>query len=688
MNDAVPAAAPRVALLAGEGDVRERIGGALREAGAELVLVVDPRSSSPDEIRQTAPQAILVALDASIEDALDRYDGLLTDPAYMVIFEEAALAMQRAGWDAARWVRHLSAKLHRHDDVLPPGVDPEPDLQPSPGPLPPRREVADLAVAIAAFADEAQQHADEVPQDLGVAGLQGQLLHDPDEDPVGDALATLPIPHGITLDHLPDPLALGQGLRAPGDPGLAGWHAAIPEKTDPRMQSSSQSLPERIVLDRDDWTRTQAQDDQAEAEVASDGSSAAGRFGAFDWGDWQLTGAAAGGIEGGSDILDIAGADAGAVLSENDVAAPMPLSTWDAPTMLAPLEIVDDVAPEYDPALSELDIDLIQAVAGLTFQASEDVAVREAREATEDEHMPTDPSADESGLEAKVDRIQDAREPQAPAPFASAKAGGLQLADIDDDTPHAGTGGERVVREFDTSALSLADDADAPAVAPVTASAAAHAPVFDSLVSGLSLVDVDSYGHGPERGGVLVEAGLGGPDAVRQLLAEIPEGFPRPLFVRLRLDGGRYDRLVTQMERAAQLPVLLAQQGLAAEPGTIYFLTPEFVLEREKSELVFRRAEGGADAAALPSVLPPQDSAILFLSGSDVALVAQATSDAWRAALVAGQSEEGCYDATAARALAMRGGALAAPAGLAQLLFDRWPSANAPARPASGELAW
>jgi hypothetical protein len=41
--------------------------------------------------------------------------------ALAVIFDEAELAARREGWDAARWVRHLSAKLHRHDDVLPPG---------------------------------------------------------------------------------------------------------------------------------------------------------------------------------------------------------------------------------------------------------------------------------------------------------------------------------------------------------------------------------------------------------------------------------------------------------------------------------------------------------------------------------------------------------------------------------------
>src|SRR3546814_18519045 len=88
---------------------------------------------------------------------------------------------------------------------------------------------------------------------------------------------------------------------------------------------------------------------------------------------------------------------------------------------------------------------------------------------------------------------------------------------------------------------------------------------LEQRVSGLSLADVDSYGHGPQRGAVLVEGGLGGPDAVRQLLAAIPEGFPRPVLVRLHLDGGRYARLVKPMGRAGLLPIALAEAGHSAE---------------------------------------------------------------------------------------------------------------------------
>src|SRR5690606_29424300 len=105
--------------------------------------------------------------------------------------------------------------------------------------------------------------------------------------------------------------------------------------------------------------------------------------------------------------------------------------------------------------------------------------------------------------------------------------------------------------------------------------------------------DPESYGHGPERGAVLVEAGLGGPDAVRQLLGAIPEAFPRAVIVRLQLDGGRYDRLVRQMERAAALPVVLATADAEATPGQIHFLPPELGLRRDRGRLVFGRDNAG-----------------------------------------------------------------------------------------------
>lgn len=485
--------ATRVALLARPGDARERLESALREAGADVVAVADPTSTDAGEVAATSPQAILVALEPAIEDALDAYETLLGDPRIAVIFDEAELAAQRAGWDAARWVRHLAAKLNRHDDVLPPGREQEGEWQPSPGPLSPGHRGAP-APDLASITGEVRAAAEDVPRDGAPAAVES-----PGPAAASAASVTFDVPAASAED-----IALG---------GIA-------------LQ-----------------------------DVTLDG-------------------------------LDLEG------LSLDDI----------------------------------------------SFEAGDADADAQDQDGTAgaDEAAPT----------------------EAAGPDAEGGAGALD-------------------RAFEDSELMLADDAAAPDSASTDRRFSQDLADLEVRIAGLELVDADSYGHGPERGAVLIEGGLGGPDAVRQLLAAIPSGFPRPLLVRLRLDGGRYDRLVRQMERAAQLPAVLAEDGLEAEAGQAYFLPPDITVVRDRGRLRFARAEGAG--TALPDALPPGDSAVLFLSGSDPALVDAAMGQAWGGALVAGQSPEGCYDGAAADVVIARGGESGMPRQLAARLTERWPPADRPA---------
>lgn len=206
---------------------------------------------------------------------------------------------------------------------------------------------------------------------------------------------------------------------------------------------------------------------------------------------------------------------------------------------------------------------------------------------------------------------------------------------------------------------------DAPSVPPPV-----PAPKFD--LSSLALEPLDAGGTSAAarvQGAVLVFAGIGGPDAVRKLLAELPEGFPKPVLVHLRLDGGRYDNLVRQMERVAHMPVVLAEAGTPAEAGHVYVLPGDVVPFVDAGQVAFRP---GAVIHTMIPQLPPADSAVLLLSGSDSALVDPAATLGTQGALVLGQSQEGCYDPAAPRALAARGADLGTPAQLAQRLTDRW----------------
>ncbi len=386
-----------VALLGRPGQARERLREALGLAGAQVVLEDEPAAVDVQMLRDAEPVAVLVALEPAIEDALEALEPAFNMPGVTVIFDEAELTVRREGWEAQRWVRHLAAKLHGHADVLPPGTESEPSLQPEPG----------LTLA-------PQQHSDlQLDQHLEAAAHAFESVP-------GDALFTHALKHAET--------------------------------------------------------------------------------------------------------------SAGQTLGDS--------STWG---------LVDEVA----------------------------VVVRPR----------TEP---------------------------------------------------------DVAALST---------------------------GGLSLVELEH--NGEVTGAVLVMAGIGGPDAIRRLLAALPPEFPRAVLVRMTLEGGQYGNLVRQMGRVSALPVDLGEAGQAVAPGKVYVLSDEIGLRQHAGALAF---VAQSDPAGLIAALPPADSAVLMLSGANEALVEASLALAEQGAWLAGQSADGCYDPAAAARLARKGMLTGDPAQLAQALAQRWPA--------------
>ncbi|WDL16755.1 chemotaxis protein CheB [Xanthomonas campestris] len=389
-----------VALLGRPGQARERLREALTLAGAQVVLEDEPAAVDVQMLRDAEPVAVLVALEPAIEDALEALEPAFNMPGVTVIFDEAELTVRREGWEAQRWVRHLAAKLHGHADVLPPGTESEPSLQPEPG---------------LAFVSNRQDSDLQLDQHLEAAA------------------------HAFE--------------RVPGDAMFSHVAEAVPA-----VSASTPAL----------------------------GDS----------------------------------------------------STWG---------LVDEVA----------------------------VVVR----------------------------------PRSEPDMAALSTGSLSLVDLDQ--------------------------------------AAAS------------------------EGAVLVMAGIGGPDAIRRLLAALPPAFPRPLLVRMALDGGQYGNLVRQMGRVSALPVELGEIGQPIEAGKVYVLSDEVGVQQQAGALAFAAQ---TDPAALVAALPPADSAVLMLSGANEALVEATLALAGQGGWVAGQSADGCYDPAAAARLAQQGMLSGDPAQLAQALAQRWPA--------------
>ncbi|HRO63086.1 chemotaxis protein CheB [Thermomonas sp.] len=176
--------------------------------------------------------------------------------------------------------------------------------------------------------------------------------------------------------------------------------------------------------------------------------------------------------------------------------------------------------------------------------------------------------------------------------------------------------------------------------------------------------------HAPKLadGCVVIVAGVGGPDAVRQLLGALPAGFPRALLLRQRIEGAQYDRLVRQMQRATPLPVLLAQPGDVPQHGTVHVLPDGVDVETGEAGLVFAAANGEPRFAALRQ----SDSAMLLLSGADPAMVDVALTLSLAGGLALGQAPENCFDSTATQALVARGGDSRSLTIMARQLLERW----------------
>jgi len=226
----------------------------------------------------------------------------------------------------------------------------------------------------------------------------------------------------------------------------------------------------------------------------------------------------------------------------------------------------------------------------------------------------------------------------------------------------------------DHSSWSLVDDtADTAAAAPARAATEVDAApralsAFD--IERLSLVELeaDRPNDGAAAGAVLVLAGIGGPDALRRLLATLPAGLATPVLVHMRLDGGRYGNLVKQMARVSALPVLLAEADQPVQAGNAYILPDDIGLAERQRGLYFQGDAQGVQVATLP----PAHSAVVLLSGADTAQVDDVLALAAAGAWVGAQVGEGCYDPAAANAAVAAGMDAGEPPQLAQRIVEHW----------------
>jgi chemotaxis response regulator CheB len=220
----------------------------------------------------------------------------------------------------------------------------------------------------------------------------------------------------------------------------------------------------------------------------------------------------------------------------------------------------------------------------------------------------------------------------------------------------SGSGGPR----FDFSDLSLAPVDGAP---PEVSSE----PIEVKFVASSSPQDL---GLMTKTGAVLILAGMGGPDAVRQLLSSLPESLRVPVLLYQHLEVGKHERLVEQMAKISKLPVVLALEGASPESGKVTMLPAGMTAVDSGRSITFV----AGSLSRLISALPPRESMIIVLSGADPELVPMLLAAKDAGGTLLGQDPEVCFDAVAAEAIRREGAAVYPALGLARQIADRWPN--------------
>ena len=256
--------------------------------------------------------------------------------------------------------------------------------------------------------------------------------------------------------------------------------------------------------------------------------------------------------------------------------------------------------------------------------------------------------------------------PNAPTPATASAAAGSAPSG-----PPAPSGGLS-----ELSLLGMDVDLTAPKVA---VKPSGPEPSFDLSHLELEPLTEPEEVKGPEAasitsGALLIIAGLGGPDAVRQFLGGLPPGMAMPVLLWQHLDAGKHDRLAQQMAKATKLPVYLAKPGDLARSGEVGVMGAGMGVVSEDGSWWVKQGSPSPSHALAPA-LKDARSILVVLSGAEPVIVEFAKSHRSSGGLVLVQTSSTCFDGTAAAALESQGIASGSPGNLAQRAVDKMAAA-------------
>lgn len=581
-----------VALVFGDAEASKHLRQALDEIGARIVC--DTPVDTLDSVRIEASGAgvVLVNLDDDVGDHLDEVYESLDESRYRVIFNDPESSQGLSGWEHARWLRHLAAKLRDDSDIDPP----RPEGAEAPGGSEADR-LADAWVsdALGVLADEPTA---SVPSAARVTDVSVEPAREADQPIATGAefssdASTETVPEtsreaapDMLLDLDMDAIALEMSALVDEDDANQSSQARLDDETQaaatvapgvdvaPAAEMIEFDLPSTIDLDsvalfdEDSAARTESEEPGAELDLDAafaDFDEHAGLTVASDdpadesislqddlnaaFGDDALAA-----IDEAS-ASHVSAASSGVSLDESVESFEFPGGD-DATTPPVPVAAAP-VAPEKPFAFDLTDPD--EPIATAPPAATEPVAVREFNL----DHLSLVELEADVPVTKAFEAVEHRLDPDAPRPARADDEAKAAQADVANTTTEAPAAAQDFGLELVATSDYLAPDApaathDEDVVAPQLMSLSeAVAPEVEGESSSIA----KAAALEPPRHVVILAASIGGPDAVREFLSVLPERFPVTLVLVQHLGSEFIDLMVGQLAKSSALPVRQPRNG-------------------------------------------------------------------------------------------------------------------------------
>lgn len=561
-----------IALLSQVGDSGRHLRDALAASGTPIVYECQAAEFDREALEQSGARVVVVNLDPEVEAHLDDVYALLDDDRYNVIFNEAQVSSQLSGWEQARWARHLAAKILGSTDADPPrpeGAEPVPQRSPA---------------AVVAEAAQVPQAAD-IPRAAELAESTIDAVASVDADTAHNQVMELD--SVIEIDEFADISALLRESEA--DP-LTASVEEIQLSSNAPSHDDSIPLP---VLDLSEF-----EDSAATAGSAATAIMEADEFdGIFLAEDLPEASAVEATVE--MPAFDVTAADGGESLGFGDLDG---FADADEESIEA-IEMVSVDESEARP----VEADLIEtASASDAAAAGNDLAGLEMLDLDWNESSPATP-VDAPDTQAEVGQIA---APKVESAFA------WSLADLDDGgaASNAGQLDEGTPATFGIEKISaseylaptdeVVDDKDVAVglsleLIPIE-EAVAHPTSATGTLAHESWLDPSSR-VAISRVWVL-GASIGGPEAVREFLAEIPAKCPALFLLAQHMGAEFMEIMAQQLVRSTSLTVRTPSHGERVSHGDIVIVPTTHRLRVDRAGVITLEAQAAGERPNSPSI--------------------------------------------------------------------------------------